>query len=65
MIATAIAFTSCGEQRGQTPAESLIERLNYHVSQGQILFGHQDSYLYGPPIIKPGIINKVPPIKRL
>ncbi|MBE6238269.1 MAG: beta-mannosidase [Bacteroidales bacterium] len=47
MIATAIAFTSCGEQQGQTPAESLIERLNYHVSQGQILFGHQDSYLYG------------------
>ena len=46
-IATMIAFTSCCGQPVQTPAESLIERLDRHVNQKEILFGHQDTYLYG------------------
>ena len=46
-IAAAIAITSCGKQLEKTPAESLLERLGSQIEQGRIMFGHQDSYLYG------------------
>ena len=47
MIAAAIALTACGNKQEQTPAETLIERLGNYIEQGKIMFGHQDSYLYG------------------
>lgn len=47
MIATAIAVTSCAEESGRTPAEVLLERLESQIEQGKVMFGHQDSYLYG------------------
>ena len=46
-IAAAIAFTACGKKQEQTPAETLLERLSSYIEQGKIMFGHQDSYLYG------------------
>lgn len=47
MIATVIGLTSCGDQKQQTPAESLIEHLSCLVEQNKIMFGHQDTFLYG------------------
>ena len=47
MIATVIAASACTENKIQTPAESLLERLENQREQGKIMFGHQDSYLYG------------------
>lgn len=47
MIAVTIASTSCSNRYKQTPAESLIDRLSYQIEQERIMFGHQDTYLYG------------------
>jgi len=48
MIAAAIAVSACGNrQEVLTPAESLTTRLGEQIGQGKIMFGHQDSYLYG------------------
>ena len=47
MIATVITASACTEKQTQTPAESLLERLENQIKKGQIMFGHQDSYLYG------------------
>ena len=47
MIATAVAATACGKAQEKTPAEALLERLGNHIEQGDIMFGHQDTYLYG------------------
>ena len=47
MIATAVAATACGKAQEKTPAEALLERLGNHIEQGEIMFGHQDTYLYG------------------
>ena len=47
MIATAIAISACGKQQNLTPAETLTLRLICQIEQGKIMFGHQDSYLYG------------------
>ena len=46
-VAAALALASCGKQQEKTPAESLIERLSGQIENGKIMFGHQDSYLYG------------------
>lgn len=46
-VAAALAVASCGKQQEKTPAEALIERLGSQIEQGKIMFGHQDSYLYG------------------
>ena len=46
-VAAALALASCGKQQEKTPAESLIERLSGQIENGEIMFGHQDSYLYG------------------
>ena len=47
MIATVIAASACTENKVLTPAESLLERLENQIEEGKIMFGHQDSYLYG------------------
>ena len=50
MIATALAIASCGgskEPEAQTPADHLLAELTSLVEQGKIMFGHQDTYLYG------------------
>lgn len=47
IIATAIAVTACGEIKELTPAESLLEQLSANIANGKIMFGHQDTYLYG------------------
>ena len=47
MIATAIAAAACGSTKEQTPAESLLGDLGKYIENGKIMFGHQDSYLYG------------------
>ena len=47
IIATAIAAAACGSTKEQTPAESLLADLGKYIEDGKIMFGHQDSYLYG------------------
>lgn len=47
LFAAAIMLISCSMQTGPAPAESLIEHLNSLVDNGKIMFGHQDTYLYG------------------
>ena len=47
MIATVIAAAACGKTVEQTPAEALLGRLSEYIENGQIMFGHQDTYLYG------------------
>ena len=47
MIATVITASACTEKQNQTPAESLLERLENQIEQGKVMFGHQDTYLYG------------------
>ena len=48
IVAAAMAASACGNtQETMTPAESLIERLSTYIDQGKIMFGHQDTYLYG------------------
>ena len=48
MIAAAVAVSACGNQQEVLkPAESLKICLSEYVDQGKIMFGHQDSYLYG------------------
>lgn len=47
IFATAIACTSCAEQSSLSPAEQLVERLSSMIGQDKVMFGHQDTYLYG------------------
>jgi mannan endo-1,4-beta-mannosidase len=47
MIATVIASAACGKTKEQTPAEALLGKLGEFIENGQIMFGHQDTYLYG------------------
>ena len=48
MSAIAIALAACGnKQETPSPAETLKASLTDYVNQGKIMFGHQDSYLYG------------------
>lgn len=48
MVASATLIASCSSKEvPQTPAEALIDRLESLVDQGSIMFGHQDTYLYG------------------
>ena len=47
IMATALAVTACGDMKEQTPAESLLEQLTANIDNGKIMFGHQDTYLYG------------------
>ena len=48
MVASATVIASCSSKEvPQTPAEALIDRLESLVDQGSIMFGHQDTYLYG------------------
>ena len=48
MSAIAIALAACGnKQETPSPAETLKACLTDYVNQGKIMFGHQDSYLYG------------------
>lgn len=47
MIATVIAAAACGSKQEQTPAESLLGCLGDYIEKGEIMFGHQDTYLYG------------------
>lgn len=48
MFAAAIVLSACGSrQAAESPAESLKAHLKELVNQGEIMFGHQDSYLYG------------------
>lgn len=47
MIATVITTSACTEKHTQTPADSLLERLENQIGQGKVMFGHQDTYLYG------------------
>jgi mannan endo-1,4-beta-mannosidase len=48
MCATALAFSACASQpKAETPAEALLARLSEQISEKKIMFGHQDTYLYG------------------
>lgn len=49
MIASAIAAVSCGGQKAaeKTPADLLMERVESLIDEGKIMFGHQDTYMYG------------------
>ena len=49
MIAAAILTISCGgpAESDQTPADALLGRLSELVGEGKIMFGHQDTYMYG------------------
>ncbi len=48
MVASAIAITSCcADKEAQTPADALLARLTDLVGQGKIMYGHQDSFMYG------------------
>lgn len=47
IIATSIACTSCCKHQQLTPAESLIDCLSSMIENEKIMFGHQDTYLYG------------------
>lgn len=50
IIAVAIAVVSCGESRKAeeaAPADVLMEKLADLVNQGKIMYGHQDTYMYG------------------
>ena len=49
MIASASIAISCGgpAESVQTPADALMERLSGLVDEGKIMFGHQDTYMYG------------------
>ena len=49
MIAAAILTLSCGgpAESDQTPADALLGRLAGFVGEGKIMFGHQDTYMYG------------------
>jgi mannan endo-1,4-beta-mannosidase len=48
-VAAAVAITSCGssQESVKTPADALLERLAGQIEEGKIMFGHQDTYLYG------------------
>ena len=43
----AIASCSNSQTADQTPADVLLERLTAQVEDGKIMFGHQDTYMYG------------------
>ena len=47
IIATAVSLESCSSPQEPTPADSLKQQLTSYVEQGQIMFGHQDDYMYG------------------
>lgn len=48
MSAIAVTHAACGSRHGaQSPAETLKKCLTDYINQGKIMFGHQDSYLYG------------------
>ena len=48
MCATALAISACASQpKAETPAEALLARLSEQISENRIMFGHQDTYLYG------------------
>ena len=49
MLAASIATISCGgaSEEVKTPADALIARLSKQIEDGKIMFGHQDSFLYG------------------
>ena len=48
MCATALAISACASQpKAETPAEALLARLSEQISENRIMFGHQDSFLYG------------------
>ena len=49
MMAASAALISCGSSESATitPADVLLDRLETLVEQGKIMYGHQDSYMYG------------------
>ena len=49
MLAASVAIASCGNpsETVQTPADVLLSRLSGQIEDGKIMFGHQDSFLYG------------------
>lgn len=49
MMAASAALISCGSSESATitPADALLDRLETLVEQGKIMYGHQDSYMYG------------------
>ena len=49
MLAACGAIASCGNPSvtDQTPADALLSRLWEQIEDGKIMFGHQDSFLYG------------------
>lgn len=47
VIAVVSAALSCACPADQTPRESLISQMEEIVAEGNILYGHQDTYLYG------------------
>ena len=50
LIVAAVMLSSCGgpkEAEAQTPADILIGQLEDLVEQGKIMYGHQDTYMYG------------------
>lgn len=49
LAAALISVISCADQQesAKTPAEGLIDHLEALVDEGEIMFGHQDDYMYG------------------
>ena len=47
MIAAAAVVSCTGPREPQSPSDALISRLAKQIEDGKIMFGHQDTYLYG------------------
>ena len=47
MIAAAAVLSCTGPREPQSPSDALISRLAKQIEDGKIMFGHQDTYLYG------------------
>ena len=46
-VAAVVCLASCSSPKELTPAENLKRQITSYVEQGQIMFGHQDDYMYG------------------